>query len=976
MNRSVLALLLSLPLVLGATEGWDNHVPEKTQTALPALWQENFDSGTMSGFDVEYLEGAQGSVEIVPEGGYGNSPALKITKTNSVGTIAVTPKNVPSFSAGAQLRNYVSVRGLSGNPDYALAVTRLRDAAGFDVPRKKLTADFAGGIRMTNLVQASPGRWQKKSCQQQVNADSGTKLTPVILVAGAPSVSLWDNWGVEDYRKAAEGWKRYQAEHQPPDFTADRISGEDFDRALAGDREHTAQVVSVNGENQLLIDGVPSAPVLFRSAGRTVSGKNTFAGRTMQEAGVRLQCLTVRLGALGKIGGPYAKGYWSPDGFDVTGAADALRSQMCAAEKSCFVLSIDLSAYPEFSEEHPEEVWRLEDGRPMYGSYVHALDPRTEKIPKYYWPWINYHSLVWCQAVKDRIAELVAELRRTGLSKRIVGIHIAGYHDGQFSVPYPDYSKPAQAAFRRYLAGKYKSDQALQKAWNRDDVTLENAEPPRFDGGALLLPGRDQAQIDFQRFLKQEPFHIQEDFVRFAKKCFGKPMIALRWCQGQFSGYFVAAYDITPFLFSKDFDILVAQQAYERRTPGMPCGLAVPLESFRRCGKIFLNEFDLRTYAVAYGTEYYQLWCSYAEDFPMWQSINRRMAGQMIAERQGFWYYDMSGGWFSPPEIAGDIRETLDVFRKMQDTGKDPWKPSAAFVIDESGLLLRNFPKFREFYEEHKIIGDQIHFLTGSAVPFHVLLMEDLLRDPAAANGYKVLVFAGMYEIDDARKKLVEGLKNSGRTLVFLAGSGRAGGSEVTGFDVRLADGETMFGAPSSGEHYNRLYGVTNQKGREIVAEPGEVNMLGGLHNLIYYYLKHPGKITLPARFFVPETESVRVHARYRSDGAPAVVSRQEKDFRLVYICDPGGLTPEFFNQLVQTAGGYVPADPGLQVNMNGNFLSIHCVQGGKYRFQLPFSAQVKNLKNGHMEPVGEDLSLPLDVTAGETCWFQLIRNP
>ncbi len=32
------------------------------------------------------------------------------------------------------------------------------------------------------------------------------------------------------------------------------------------------------------------------------------------------------------------------------------------------------------------------------------------------------------------------EFKRYGLDKRIIGVHFCGYHDGQFSAPYPDYS--------------------------------------------------------------------------------------------------------------------------------------------------------------------------------------------------------------------------------------------------------------------------------------------------------------------------------------------------------------------------------------------------------------------------------------------------------------------------------------------------------------------------------------------------------
>ena len=77
-------------------------------------------------------------------------------------------------------------------------------------------------------------------------------------------------------------------------------------------------------------------------------------------------------------------------------------------------------------------------------------------------------------------------------------------------------------------------------------------------------------------------------------------------------------------------------------------------------------------------------------------------------------------------------------------------------------------------------------------------------------------------------------------------------------------------------------------------------------------------------------------------------------------------------NVLVREAGGYVPARTGLQVDMNGDFISIHCLMTGRYDFALPFAADVENLKTG--KRISAAKSIPLDMTGGETRWYRLIR--
>jgi hypothetical protein len=80
---------------------------------------------------------------------------------------------------------------------------------------------------------------------------------------------------------------------------------------------------------------------------------------------------------------------------------------------------------------------------------------------------------------------------------------------------------------------------------------------------------------------------------------------------------------------------------------------------------------------------------------------------------------------------------------------------------------------------------------------------------------------------------------------------------------------------------------------------------------------------------------------------------------------------PQYFNRIVKEAQGYAPVAGGLQVNMNGRFLSIHSLKLGKYDFLLPFPCKVQDLKSGEIRPLSR--TLPLELKAGDTCWFRFI---
>ncbi len=613
------------------------------------------------------------------------------------------------------------------------------------------------------------------------------------------------------------------------------------------------------------------------------------------------------------------------------------------APKSLFFLTLIVDAYPEFSDEHPDEVWRTADGKIVWGNQVHAnfyFD--KSKYRSRHWPWISNHSVVWREAVKRNITALITQLKKEGLSKRIVGVHLGGYHDHQFATRHIDCSKPAKEGFRNWQIRKYGKIKWQELPEFSKDITY-------------FKPGRDQSQIDFYTFLKIGPFEMQEELARHIKKSFGKDIVTLRWCMAAFGGTYGSAYDITAFAKSKEFDILVAQPSYGHRTPGSAIGVRLPDASFHENGKLFMNEFDIRTYGAVSGgeTELRVTGLSQAVDFPMWQTIYRKLAGQMLAERMGWWFYDMAGGWFEPPEIASDIGEVMKTINRLSSVTPSKWIPSVAFVIDEEGGLLRNTPSSYYNHDEQMLFGEQLRLLAGSGVPCDVWLADDFIRNPALAERYRMVVFAGMYSIDSSRRKMLNRIKGNGRTIVFLSGTGAVGGSDETGFDVIQQD------APQS---------------HIVVQEEGEdINVSSFTDQWLmtrYLGCSKFGKGWQPRRTTVKEDDGVRVIARFSKGGVPAIAERQFSDWKSVIIGSAAGLTPQYFNRLAHECGSYVPVRCGMQVNMNGDFVSLHCLIPGVYDFIFPYTCNMHNLKNGSIFTSVK--SVRLDMKAGETRWFAL----
>ncbi len=941
------------------TEGWRN---ECTGRELPRpakeLWRAEFGQG-LEGFQVEWRAGATGEVSVAVRGG---RRCLAVDKRNAQGYVLV--KANTGLAPTARMKLQTTAGCEADDADSELSYGFLAVWSGKEDLSDRTTGPYGrGGPKMTHIANTPPGFPDRKLAYGEADGTNG--VWAAIVVAGAESRSYWSGWTVADRAAEDAAWREKVRGRKPPAANGGKeMSEEEFDALLANAPDHTAKVVRRDGCAKFLVDGEVKAPVFYKGS-TSYSTKGFYGGAKLAKEGVDLQSVSVRLGATKQP--EQGRGFWTKDGFDAKGAADLVRKGMMKAPHAKYLLTVNVSAYPEFCDEHPDEVWVNDWGRKVFGHDCHSqFSLPKEMNPARHWLWASNHSLVWREAAKACLTELIAELKRTGLAKMIVGVHLAGYHDGQFATVHPDCSKPAVAAFRRWLAGKYGSVDALRKAWHDAGVTFDTATPPprltryRYGDHPYWDADSERPAADFAAFLKEGPFRAQEDLSRHVKRCFGKDIVTVRYCMSPFGGTFCSAYDIVPFLKSDTFDILCAQPNYGRRVPGMACATPLPLDSFHAHGKMYFDEFDLRTYGALTGweTELATLSYSKATDDPMFASVNRKLAGQMIANRMGWWYYDMAGGWYEPDGIAADIAATREVVRRMEGTKPGVWRPDVAFAVDESGALLRNTQMQYFNPDETTAIALQMNALAAAGVPHDSWALEDWLENPALADRYRTVVIWGMYNVDAARRRLLERLCGTRRTIVLMAGSGRSGGGDALGFRLGSKRAPAQHGMHAADGVPWRM--------ASLMQECKAVKYLGVKDGWLWL-------LNSPPRLYLEEAPGQKVVARFDEDGTAAVAERAEGAAKLVYVAAYGGLTPDYFRHLVEEAGGYVPsAKMGLQIDMNGNFMSVHCLKAGSYEIRLPFAADVLNLKTG-VTAATAARSMKMDLEACETRWHQLI---
>lgn len=905
--------LISFALLASVTAGWENICPDRREyVPAKALWQADF--SRTNEFVWSFRDGAEGSVTF-------SSAGMRIDKTNDEGMIVVKGRPI-AVKPGQGVRFMSDNTASDSDVNYSSAFLRYhgrRESLSLDVKAESRNFAMGGQQVQRALPCTAPGmtfrRYSQCFCTDDV-------VTPVLVVGGAKSSSVWRYWAAEDLADADAAWKKH-IKRQPVRINRTGLCMDEkrFDALLAADPvDHTAKIERIDGFSRLVLDGQVVAPNVYKGAQVFKfwldRGNCNFAGAKLDGSSVRL----MDVGSSDFIGD-----YVNADGTLAPSCMVAeVKRAMRLCPRSLFTVNICTRPPRDFiSKHHPEEAATDEKGRPLYGrDFSCVLGYNFDMSAKDLFMWPSFSSTVWRDWVKARVREYVAALKESGLSKRVVGVHFHGFHDAQMTVCYTDHSRPAREEYRRIIA-----------------------EP-------------DCISTNYGFCMRLAAQRAINEFAREFKKAMGKPVIAIKWCESPFQGKRAASNDMTAFTRCDAIDVVVCQPTYSERFPGYASFSAPPMASLHLHGKMFWNELDLRTWLregdgpkASFVTN--KGICSY-EDVPMWRAGYRKYAGEAAAARMGYWFYDMRGGWFDDLEIAADIAAVSAEETELARMKPSPWRPGMAVVIDEAQMLEGENPLLRLRGPEQYIYAEQCRYFQCSGVPYESYLMQDVLENPSLLDGMKLAVFAFLHEVDPKRRALLDRLAAKGVTLVYLSESGMRGGADALMFSPRVKLG-----------NHSHL----------VVPEPGfDVNVMSALSVRFMRDNGDPDRAAL-LRCTVEETPGVKVLARYASDSLPAIAERVDAGCRRVYVAEPSGLTPDLINHFARESGAYrAVGRTGLQIDMNGDFMAVHCLRPGRYEINLPFDCVVRNMKSGMCEDVSSG-KLHLSLTAGESCRFRLLKK-
>ena len=587
------------------------------------------------------------------------------------------------------------------------------------------------------------------------------------------------------------------------------------------------------------------------------------------------------------------------------------------------ILSIWPEAYFYFAFSTREEVRKWLEKNPDECVRYAIEDPKKSKSYGDYSgnPFVpSFASAAYRAEVRKLIMSLGEYSRAQPWGRRVIGMH-DGYGGSCDGMPFgchslPDTGRRMTEAFRRYLAEKYRTDDALRESWGDPAVTLATAAVPdakdRCGSGSFLrdpADPRDRRRADYLEAYHREFNAFELEFCKSVKDAFPGRMAGL------FYGYVVLSYEpegstarCEELLKSPYVDYMKATT----RGYNFADGLHRHLHSvFHRYGKLSSIEGDVRTHlGLSFGDSERKWTCLTPEETRATVgkfAMNARMFGA------GWHVVDFSTRkWFNCPEAL----ETLAASRRVWEADfADPPSKAAdvAVVFDMDEVWREGPPDIRKTrcYQEN-LVTFPLQTLAFSGFANDMFAPEDYA---ACGRRYRAVIFLNTCYDTPALRRAARKARADGSMSVWCATPGLSTTSgwseesmrEITGIKLGL-------------EREKRRFQAVGTEGREGY-EP---------HSYVYI----PKVWTESPRIFVDDGDAT-VWARWKDDGRAAFAAKRLADGTdSVFLGMPYNKVAQWA-ELLESAGCHAFTEPGFMVRRNSRRLMVFSARGGNTSYEI-----------------------------------------
>ena len=405
---------------------------------------------------------------------------------------------------------------------------------------------------------------------------------------------------------------------------------------------------------------------------------------------------------------------------------------------------------------------------------------------------VSITSELWRKEVIEGLKDVVTHFQQGPYRDRVLGFFLCG-GQGEWG-DYWDYSKPAQAAFRKWTQRKYRGDlSALKAAWNQPQITFEAIALPAWarlsqgDDGIFYDPRTSRCMIDYLQYYCEIEAEVIADFARAIKEASGQRALVGAWNGAMFYPGWDSVSEglhgcrrrgaVERLQEDPNLDFFIAPYSYRERQCG---GVYLPQflsDSMILHGKVPLPEDDTRTCMTRIGHPKFRAAETAGDNFGWARTLDdtlavlRRNCAAVLAQPgSGMAWYSIGGApgmAFDDPRIFHDIQTYSTVAQRL--LRKDQPVSQVAVVYSNRSFYHLRLNLFHEQY----IIRQTVEGLSRLGAPIALHLDSDLLHPKFPFDRYKFYVFVNDFYLPQAERRVIaEKVMARGNVALWLYAAG------------------------------------------------------------------------------------------------------------------------------------------------------------------------------------------------------------
>lgn len=552
----------------------------------------------------------------------------------------------------------------------------------------------------------------------------------------------------------------------------------------------------------------------------------------------------------------------------------------------------------------------------------------------------SFASEKWRKEAGEKLAECCQKLSKTPQGKHVFGVQVAYGVYGEWHNFGTDCGSSMQAYFREILREKYKTEEALQKAWNDPSVSFDTAEfhpeiwqKPTF--GYMRDPQKEMRILDSQYSMQRAMIGAILHFCKIVKDNWEGVLTGSFYCYyggaiwngAQHDGHLME--DIA-YAHPELIDFVCSPFPYlkNRQTDSVPLQRGL-LESNRLHGVLHLTEMDKEPL----GTEY--MIDGDPKKHRESVAMLRRNVLQPLMSGMGLWYYDhrivakipedskniyaenlyIKHGWWENPKMLDEIRAMQKIAEKYCVKRYEP-AADVLIVCDTKSVFYCT--KF--YFNEYKIF--EAFGRSGGVADYAYL--SDLSQ--AEMDRYRVVVFLNSYLLTDEKRAEIECLTKD-KQVVWLYAAGLV---DEKGISIENLQKTVGMQVERCAPHDGAEIAHPRLKGEKLVCDLP----------------------SLDPSFAICDKQVEQIAFNEKGQ---CVAARKGNVWYFAYPT----LNAEIAKWILQEGGAHIYSDTQEPVLAGAGLVLFHSVQGGKREITLKTGKKVKL-------SLGEHSAVLLDAKTGK----------